>query len=81
MIKPFGNIICFRNLKRATDEALALFSNKETTKIVLVPSYAEIEQDYQAAVSKLFALTPTTNQSMILLLKNSNSNLLKLSVK
>ena len=56
--KPFGNIICFRNLKRATDEALALFSNKETTKIVLVPSYAEIEQDYQAAVSKLFALTP-----------------------
>lgn len=57
-IKPFGNIICFRNLKRATDEALALFSNKETTKIVLVPSYAEIEQDYQAAVSKLFALTP-----------------------
>lgn len=56
--KPFGNIICFRNLKRATDEALALFSNKETTKIVLVPSYAEIEQDYQAAVSKLFTLTP-----------------------
>ncbi|WP_436906079.1 type I restriction endonuclease subunit R [Acinetobacter johnsonii] len=56
--KPFGNIICFRNLKRATDEALALFSNKETTKIVLVPTYAEIEQDYQAAVSKLFALTP-----------------------
>ncbi|MEQ1275011.1 type I restriction endonuclease subunit R [Acinetobacter ursingii] len=56
--KPFGNIICFRNLKRATDEALALFSNKETTQIVLVPSYAEIEQDYQTAVSKLFALTP-----------------------
>lgn len=56
--KPFGNIICFRNLKRATDEALALFSNKETTKIVLVPSYAEIELDYQIAVSKLFAITP-----------------------
>ena len=56
--KPFGNIICFRNLKRATDEALALFSNKETTKIVLVPSFDEIAQDYQAAVSKLFALTP-----------------------
>lgn len=34
------------------------FPIKETTKIVLVPSYAEIEQDYQAAVSKLFALTP-----------------------
>lgn len=56
--KPFGNIICFRNLKRATDEALALFSNKETTKIVLVPSFDEIKKDYEEAISKLFSLTP-----------------------
>lgn len=56
--KPFGNIICFRNLKRATDEALALFSNKETTKIVLVPSFDEIKQDYEQAVEKLLSITP-----------------------
>ncbi|MDH2488076.1 type I restriction endonuclease subunit R [Acinetobacter baumannii] len=56
--KPFGNIICFRNLKRATDEALALFSNKEARKVVLVPSFEEIKQDYQAAVEKLLAITP-----------------------
>ena len=56
--KPFGNIICFRNLKRATDEALALFSNKEAQKVVLVPSYEEIQQDYQAAVQKLLKITP-----------------------
>ena len=56
--KPFGNIICFRNLKRATDEALALFSNKEAKKIVLVPSYDEIKKDYEEAVIKLLAITP-----------------------
>ncbi|WP_151751934.1 type I restriction endonuclease subunit R [Acinetobacter bereziniae] len=56
--KPFGNIICFRNLKRATDEALALFSDKEAKKIVLVPSYDEIKKGYEQAVEKLFAITP-----------------------
>lgn len=55
--KPFGNIISFRNLKRATDEALALFSNKEARKTVLVPSFDEIKQDYEHAVEKLFAIT------------------------
>lgn len=56
--KPFGNIICFRNLKRATDEALALFSNKEAKKVVLVPSYEEIKKDYEDSVTKLLSLTP-----------------------
>ncbi len=55
--KPFGNIICFRNLKRATDEALALFSNKEAQQIVLVPSFNEIQKDYDTAVDKLMSVT------------------------
>ena len=55
--KPFGNIISFRNLKCATDEALALFSNKEARKTVLVPSFDEIKQDYEQAVEKLFTIT------------------------
>ncbi len=56
--KPFGNIISFRNLKRPTDEALALFSNKEARKTVLVPSFDEIKQDYEQAVEKLLSITP-----------------------
>ena len=56
--KTFGNIVCFRNLKRATDEALALFSNKEARKTVLVPSFDEIKQDYMQAVDKLYSLAP-----------------------
>lgn len=55
--KPFGNIICFRNLKQATDDALALFSNKNAKKVVLVPNIEEIQQDYDEAVTKLLAIT------------------------
>jgi type I restriction enzyme, R subunit len=55
--KPFGNIVCFRNLKRATDEALALFSNKEARQIVLIPSFAEIKLQYDMAVDALLQLT------------------------
>ncbi|MFW1858005.1 type I restriction endonuclease subunit R [Acinetobacter defluvii] len=55
--KPFGNIICFRNLKQATDDALALFSNKNAKKVVLVPNIEEIQQDYDEAVKKLLAIT------------------------
>lgn len=56
--KGFGNIICFRNLKQATDEALALFSNKDTPTVVLVPEFSEIQQQYNHAVQKLYELTP-----------------------
>lgn len=56
--KPFGNIICFRNLKQATDEALKIFSNKETPQVVLVPEFAEIQQNYETSVQKLYDLTP-----------------------
>ena len=37
-----GNILCFRNLKKATDEAIALFSNKEAKETILLPPYEVI---------------------------------------
>lgn len=40
-IKTFGNIVCFRNLEKATDEALALFSDKEAGGIILLRSYKD----------------------------------------
>jgi type I restriction enzyme R subunit len=79
--KPFGNIISFRNLKRATDEALALFSNKEARKTVLVPSFDEIKQDYEQAVEKLLSITPDYQTVDDLSLKMSNLNLSRHSVK
>ena len=38
-VKTFGNIVCFRNLQRATDEAIALFGDREASGIVLLKDY------------------------------------------
>lgn len=40
-VKTFGNIICFRDLKKATDEAIALFGDKEAGGIVLLKTYED----------------------------------------
>jgi type I site-specific restriction-modification system R (restriction) subunit len=43
--KSHGNIITFRNLKKATDEAIALFSNKDASEVILMQPYEDyIEQ-------------------------------------
>jgi len=46
-IKTFGNIVCFRNLEKATNESIALFGDKEASGIVLLKSYAEYYQGYK----------------------------------
>jgi len=47
-VKTFGNIICFRNLKEATDDAIALFGDKEAGGIVLLKTYEEYYNGYEA---------------------------------
>lgn len=39
--KPHGNIVCFRNLKKRTDEAIKLFSDENAIETVLMKSYSE----------------------------------------
>lgn len=46
-IKTFGNIICFRDLQKETDEAIALFGNKEAGGIVLLKTYDEYYNGYE----------------------------------
>ena len=46
-IKTFGNIICFRDLQNETDEAIALFGNKEAGGIVLLKTYEEYYNGYE----------------------------------
>lgn len=40
-VKTYGNIVCFRDLKDATDKAIALFGNKDAGGIVLLKTYGE----------------------------------------
>ena len=38
-VKTYGNIVCFRNLQTATEEAIALFGDKDATGTVLLKDY------------------------------------------
>ncbi|MDP3058770.1 MAG: type I restriction endonuclease subunit R, partial [bacterium] len=38
-VKTFGNIVCFRDLQQETDEAIALFGDKDAAGIVLLKNY------------------------------------------
>lgn len=58
-VKSQGNIVVFRNLKKATDEAVALFSNKEAKETIFVPPYEDYVKQFNAVVVELLTLAPT----------------------
>ena len=45
-IKTFGNIVCFRNLEKATNDAISLFGDKEASGIVLLKTFDEYYDGY-----------------------------------
>ena len=51
-IKTYGNIVCFRNLHKQVDEAIALFGDKEAGGIVLLKSFQEYYYGDQTADGK-----------------------------
>jgi len=57
--KSQGNIVVFRNLKKRTDEAIALFSNVHAKEEIFVPPYEEYVKLFNAVTMDLLALTPT----------------------
>jgi type I restriction enzyme R subunit len=57
--KSQGNIVCFRNLKKATDDAIALFSNKDAKETVLVQPYEDYVTQFNEAAIALLTITPT----------------------
>lgn len=46
-IKTFGNIVCFRNLQKRTDDAVALFGDKEACGICLMKEYNDYYFGYE----------------------------------
>jgi type I restriction enzyme R subunit len=58
-LKSQGNIVCFRNLKEKTDEAIALFSNPGAQEIILIEPYERQVDLFNDGVIKVMALAPT----------------------
>ena len=57
--KPFGIIICYRNLKKRTDDALTLFSQSHDTSGIVVPDYPYFVEKYNEMVTRLKEIAQT----------------------
>lgn len=57
--KSQGNIVSFRNLKKATDEAITLFSNKNAKEEIFLPPYENIAKKFDEALHNLHLIAPT----------------------
>ncbi|BDD00754.1 type I restriction endonuclease subunit R [Persicobacter psychrovividus] len=62
--KSQGNIVCFRNLKKATDEAVALFSNKDANEVIFLAPYEQYVKKFQETLLKLFAVSPDVDTEL-----------------
>jgi type I restriction enzyme R subunit len=57
--KSQGNIVVFRNLKNATDEAITLFSNKDAVDVIIMKPYEDYTKKFNEALIRLNEITPT----------------------
>ncbi len=59
--KSQGNIIVFRNLKNATDQAITLFSNKEAIEVIIMKPYEDYVAKFDESFERLLSFAPTVN--------------------
>ncbi|MEP0373663.1 MAG: type I restriction endonuclease subunit R, partial [Balneola sp.] len=58
-MKSQGNIVCFRNLKDKTDEAIALFSNKNAKEEIFTPDYEVFVEEFNKKYVELLGIAST----------------------
>ncbi len=59
--KPHGNIVSFRNLKEATDKALALFGDENAKEIVFKKPFEKQKKEFEIKLVKLREKVPTVS--------------------
>lgn len=52
-VKTYGNIVSFRNLEEETNDALALFGNRDARGVVVLKPYTEYYGEYAERVTEL----------------------------
>lgn len=57
-VKTYGNIVTFRDLERQTNDAIALFGNKDARGVVLLKPYGEYYAEYAAKLTELLDRFP-----------------------
>lgn len=59
--KSQGNVVVFRNLKGATDQAITLFSNKEAIEEIIVKPYEDYILKFNQQYEELLKIVPTVD--------------------
>ncbi len=59
--KSQGNVVCFRNLKPATDQAIELFANKDPIEEITLQPYEKYIERFAEAVAELLSIAPTVD--------------------
>jgi len=54
--KPYGNIVCYRNLKNNTDDAITLFSQTDKIDTVIMQSYEHYLEFFKKGLHEMYAL-------------------------
>ncbi|MGV6852805.1 MAG: type I restriction endonuclease subunit R, EcoR124 family [bacterium] len=75
--KSQGNVVCFRNLKQATDDAIKLFANKDAIEQITLEPYETYVQRFAEAATKLEAITPTVDSVNSLLTEEDEANFIE----
>ncbi len=57
--KQHGNIVCYRNLKKDTDDAICLFSQTDSTDVVLMKDYSHYMKLFKEKLANLYTIAPT----------------------
>ncbi len=52
-VKTYGNIVCFRDLEKQTQEAITLFGNKDAGGVVILAPFADYYSEYSDLVTEL----------------------------
>lgn len=60
-LKSQGNIVCFRNLKKATDDAITLFSNIAAKDEIIMQPLEDYIGKFNEAFTKLLNIAPTVD--------------------
>ena len=72
--KPWGIIICYRNLKKNTDDALALFSQSNDTDGILAKSFEYYVQKFNELAIKLKEIAPTPSSVDMIMDEETQKN-------
>lgn len=60
-VKTYGNIVSFRDLEQETNDAIALFGNKDARGVVLLKPYGDYYTEYAEKIQDLLAQFPLSS--------------------